>query len=464
MKKLLCMFIIVVLTLSVALSSCEFPSMPWQNTGGNGDSTENTTATLMSNVFETMDGISSLDIDTEMEVLIYVAATKMTIEGTSRNIYQISDDNGVYFYNESNATVRTSTLESAISTIEAYNDGNYFVSFSKDGILKRLYSENSEEEFLDYYNNTSDEKNVFDGYSKASHVENGDGTYTVTLTEYDQEVVDSLNQDLGLPMENGGGRVVDCTVTLTVNSDYTIGEAKVDYVFSNTEFSGSQILTFGNYNTAKKITDTINAEDYTKVSDAIGVSLYLTLVSERENSTNGFFTFYLNQVAKLGSTSSVFEENDTVSYGVNDDGYFFDLDAEINGENYEITYSDGEYKIDGEIDKTADHNDVTSKEFINALIDPFGITPLEIQDVTVLDEGDQKVYTFKLYQHYGNVYDKVSAIFTQSRATYQSADMYMEITINNYEIVSIEYKISAVGRTGMNKMYLDIETYTDFTA
>ena len=135
--------------------------------------------------------------------------------------------------------------------------------------------------------------------------------------------------------------------------------------------------------------------------------------------------------------------------------------------NYDINYKDGVYKINGAVDNTTDHNDVTSKAFINRLIDPFGIVPTDVKDVTVSDTDEGKVYTFTLETSYGTLVEYLKAIFENSGAIYRKSELYLEFTVKDDEITSIKYSIESVGyllygHTSYD-MHLNVETLTDFT-
>lgn len=430
-------------------------------------SDEDKTETVMQNVVDAMNRISSFEANVDTNLLLYVAATKITAKITSKIVAKASGDNDVYYYEQHDTTVTGTGVEQATSSIEAFNDGKYFLSFTFNGRKKRLYSENTAEEFMNYYLSSSEKNSVYEGYGKASHIETDTGGYIITLTEYDSEVVDSINEELGLPMENGGGKVTDCTVTITASSDYLINRVVVDYAFSNTEFSGRQITYYGKHNAAEKITDTIDPSDYTKVPDAMAVSRYSELVKDRENSESGFFEFSLMQNIRLSGSSPVeHNEKDAVTYGVDNGRYYFDIDSELNGVNYDITYKDGVYKINGRVDSTSDYNDLTSKAFINQLIDPFGIVPTDVEEVTVSETDEGTVYNFKLETSYGTVVDSLKTVFESVGAIYRRAEINLEFAVKNDEIMSIKYTIDSggyllYGGTSYD-MSLKMETFTDF--
>ena len=132
-----------------------------------------------------------------------------------------------------------------------------------------------------------------------------------------------------------------------------------------------------------------------------------------------------------------------------------------------MTYKNGLYKYGGVVDNSIYHNDVAAKEFVNGLIDPFGVMPTDVLSIAFFPDSDTTTYTMELSSNNSIAATKLKSIYADMGATYRGANIIMTFRVKNEEIVYIRYEIKARGyiQQGYSSynVGLDINTTTTFT-
>ena len=447
MKKILCT--VIVFLMFITLSSCASSSHEEQNNQENqekiGQENPITSAEVMEKINAAMDGLVSYESTNESEVIAYVGGSKLTISGDSREIVFLEGETVNYFYSSAAMSTKYAGVEIKLNTLEAFNEGKYFLSSSRGDDKSKIYSELTAKEFEDFYNERNENFSIVEGYSSVSHVKNEDGTYTVTLSDFNQENIDELNSSYGFPSEAGGGKIIAYNVTLSVGSDFLIRNVAIDYVFSNTTFSGKETVTFSNFNNAKKMLNAINPDNYNKVDDARAIFLYNSLIKDKAASNSEAFRFLFDQYVVVGKARKQNSQNDEVSYGVDNGKYYFEIDSDVNGEKNNLTYNDEVCKLNGEINSIYCSSDEEAKKIINDYFNPFGLVLINAKNVTVTEEVLGTLYNIELDNVSGTMVDFMKNIYATAGANYHSSSFHLMFLVNEDNLVSVMYRIIGDG-------------------
>jgi hypothetical protein len=424
--------IFVILLSVVLLTACDFGK-------------ELTSADVLAEIKDAMDNAPSYEADGEITMTVFVLGDKMELDGTQKTVYSKNADEGMYFCSKNDTTAEYKGEEVRLVVTDAYNGGSYFLTCITGGDSTKLRSEMTEDEFEEFYKNLNDNIDIFEGYGEISHVKNEDGTYTVSLSKYDEKTISTLNKKSGFPLENGGGKIVDCAVTVEADADFRMNKVTVDYVFSNSSFSGKQTMSFSKYGEAEKELKYVDTDRYTEVSNAGAVRTLKSLLTDRTESENGSLVFdYVMEVMVAGQKQTRTEKT-TVTYGRRDGAYTFEANCEVDGTEYEITYKDGVFKTNGE--ETPGYNDYTAKQFVSGqLIDPFNFSMAGVENITQKNESDgSTVYELKMAYNSAFIEKKLGPSYEAIGAEYDTASATLTITVKDNAIKTIEYKVNSYG-------------------
>ena len=460
MKKIFVLFFC--LTTLLVFSSC-------RNSGG-----------VMDKISKAMDGASSYEVDGVLDITGYYAGETMTVTATQKEIYSKNAGEELYSYSKSDIDITNRYGTTHSSVLEAFNEGEYFISYKLGEDSKRLRSEHTEKEFLNYRAKVSEFGNILSGYETFSSVKNEDGSYEVKLEKYDERTIRLLNSSYGFPLEKDGGEIEDIAVTIISDSNYYIKEITVDYLFSNVDFSGSEKMIFSSYGSAEKITDTINPRYYTSVDDATIVPLLTTLVNARVEEEQGSLAVStFSKFSTLGVESTNSAETDA-SYGYEDEKYHFTAKTKtttktktspfVDGTKTEekttdTTYKDGMYTED---DTPRVASDSYARKFIKELIDPFSFSAYNVKSITKADNEDGTVtYTIGIDTATAGTLAALKELYSSVNAKFLSAKMTLEVVLKDYELTSIKYKIESEGQIVYNGSHyfgadITVTTHTVF--
>ena len=462
MKKLLSILLILVMLVLPMLSAC--------GSGGEPEEPQEEQLGTMEKINMAMDRVSSYEAYAEIDILAYVADCEVELSGTSDQIYA-NDDDGLYYYSEIDISTKYNGTYVENYIMEAYNDGNYFYAYGEGNRKKKFYSELAGEEFEEYMNQMGSDFALLEGYGELSDVVDEAGFHTVTLSKYNEDAVRQFNIDYGFPMESGGAVITDLEVTINATPGYLVNEITVNYIFSHSKFVGTETVSYYNYNSAVKNLNDVKPSAYKKVDDAKIIPLLNSLLKDKSDSEEGYFVFDNEVTMTMGNfASGGTAQHYEVSYGVDDSGYYFDMNAVSEGaDSQRVTYKDGVYKMDGDEVKDSGFDDVVAKEFIDELIDAFSYNERGVKDVEIKSREDDKV-TYKIALNVNDtvIPSNISTIYSGIGGRYSSSSAYMEVVMEKGELMSVEYYVESSGYIYLeNKRYameVDMVVKTDFDA
>ncbi len=401
MKKLVSIFLIVVLLSLTLFSSCK----PKEE--DNAKPNEEKQPTVMEKISDAMDNVASWEMDSVADIeAYYMSSLPAEITETSHQIYAKSDDGKIYYYSTSEGRFSHQGKETEVFLLEAYNEGNYFFKYDAGDKWNNLHSPITQEEFLDYFKSVNDSESIFEEYNNIEITENESKDYVVKLSQYNDEVIEMLNFSFGFPLEENGGTITDVTVTITADADFLIKDMILDFTFSDSMFSGSQTITFKNYNNVTKKVSELKPGYFTSVEGGAVIALLATaLFEDAVNSDKGSFS--INSISKkrtygindnVGQATVMYEANTEVSYGREDEKLYFNAETDTDDKKTETddkktvtTYKNNVLDDDG---SKSTIKDSEGEDILESLMNPIGYTLLAIKNVktTVTSDGTVLYY------------------------------------------------------------------------
>ena len=245
-KIILTTAVLAVLFLTIALSSCALLG--------------NNPTAMWARINRAMNKQSSFEMDTEMDMVFYVDGNQVTSRADGRTIEVDIGKDSQYFYQRTNTTVKSTKLgiNQNIVNLQAYHEGNYFLSNRGTDINQRLYSPMSLKDAMDYRLETNlDVSTLFLQCDSAEVTDNGDGTKTLRYSDYRQAALDELAESMGLHEIEWEYEIVDMPVAITVDGDYLIQKIEIAFTFDAGEDSLrvpsiSMVMTYSEYGTAER--------------------------------------------------------------------------------------------------------------------------------------------------------------------------------------------------------------------
>ena len=456
MKKRIFILLAVILVALTAFSSCR---------KGDDNDDQNETFNIMEKISTAMDAAASYEVEQEINVEASLLDEKMLILGDAQHIYSKDANGELYFYSVINADAKFQEVEHKTSVIEAFKDGQYFFSYAETGSSRKsIRSALTESEFIEYYESYSGDTNLLDNYGEISYVEKDGGGYTVTLKNYNDGAIKDANKTCGLPLESEGSVITDIVVKIEASSEFLINEVKVDYIFSNSEDKGSQKTVFSNYNKARK--KTIDETKFTLVEDATAVSILMSLIDDRAESTKGAFTVSYEQKTEHPTSSPhTYKEYYNVSYGVENDKYYFDMQANINNRTQNVSYKNGYFVVNKFVQDPID--DIAAKQYVDTVMDPFSFSPSYMDATSIEKKQDVQgttYYVIKLAPAKLPVEDTIDSIFNTQAASCESVGATLTFAMKDNKLQYIRYTVTASGPLqGMAEKYKINVTITSET-
>ena len=203
MKRLLTvMCFVLCLAMMVCLASCQSEEPNDENNKVDETKTEETKAEetkeetkkpepatameLWELVDKKMESVASYECDVTMEMIFYSGGFKFESNGTAMYVAIGDEEKNDYYYYEfmdSDLSCSELSMESKMSTIQAYNEGYAFYSKLTDGEGYSFCSKLTPKEFAEHFNNGVTEDFDYGDCTKAEFKKNDDGTVDADFSE-----------------------------------------------------------------------------------------------------------------------------------------------------------------------------------------------------------------------------------------------------------------------------------------
>lgn len=437
MKKRIFYLLACLLLVIVMMISC----------GGNEpkESAPESAQELYQKIDEQMDALTSYRTDMNMKMTFYINGVEVKGEGSGYSIEDLKHEGEYYFYTESTTKVSAGALSmnQTQTNVEAYCKGNYFISNEQDGTSQKLYSAMSAEDAKAY--RLESEMNTLDLIEDCTTKEfsqKEDGTWELICSGYTKAAIEKISEDMGLDNSTLSVEVMDIKLTLVADTDYRAKQIKIDFAFEETKHMPVVSVTadYSQYNEA--ITKSIDTEGYTKVDDIRILDKIEDLLEERYESESCRFELSLKQLIRSadGKQLSVYTEDNDILVGEGDEGYFYDIDAFINKQSYDISYKNGKQTVKaGSQSQDNSQTEEEARAWIESLMNTSKYAPNIVTNIEDKGDGVYKLTCDNLGRA------EYEAVFTGNGGKMSSVGQTISVTIKDGAIVAILSTVTAKG-------------------
>ena len=441
------LLIILAFSMIFSLASCMEVDDPEETT----ETPESEKTYTADEIYEKVDAkMNSYDsYETALELVMKTTVNGISVESIAKGTdvrTGLNSDNYEY-YTETNMTFSSSaSATQKITSIKAYYGGNYFISNRGQGVEQKFYSPMTPEE-ADKMEGEDDAEDMdylsFENCVNKEVKVNEDGSYELICSGYTANAVHEIMEKTGMDTGMYTSDVIDMTVTLKADAEFNATEIGIEFVFEQKPgeketpvftFKG----TYSKYNEAEINTSSINPEKYVKVDDLGMLAETKELLDAKLAKEEGSFTLDISQTLKIMGETQQNAETDNVTFGKNDKGYFYDIDADMNGTKYDISYSQGVQTVtaNGQTQQGA-QTEAEARAFVESLMNSCQFNENLVKDMK--KESDTK-YVFTCEPK-----DTYKALIEQMGATFRNVTQTITITVENGEIMLIESEVKAKG-------------------
>ncbi|MBQ9121828.1 MAG: hypothetical protein IJY12_05670 [Clostridia bacterium] len=412
-------------------------------------------AALWAKIDETMSAMESCEMNTNADMVIYINGYKMVSKVTGVVIEICGNADSYYYYQNAVSSVQVEELmmDQTVSVMEAYYDGKMFTSYSDGNVNQKFYSVMSADDFASGGEESSLATLDFNNCTTSSFKKNEDGTWTLNYSGYTGKTINAIAQELGFTQEMVGANIDDMEITIVADGDYRIKEMQYVFVFptGTTTPTIRVTSTYTKYNEATPVTDVLNTADYVELEDARFPEKIATMLTDISEAEAGAFVLDITQnVTILDSTTSWYEK-DTVSFGVNNGSYFYNILVATSEGDMTIDFKNGleTIVVDGET-YTEYITAAVAKEYINSLINGSGYDATLVKNVTKMSDG---VYVLECMDpsvlDYGYVFEGMGGEYASGTQTYA-------VTVKEDKLERMECSIDLLGHITVDGTTYDI--------
>ena len=209
--------------------------------------------------------------------------------------------------------------------------------------------------------------------SNASFAKNEDGTWTLQASGYTKETVDQAVASLAVLDRAAFDyelTIKDMEVSVRADSQFRLTEVKIKFIFAeaNNQNSFEMTALYSNYDAT--ILNTLDTTRFREIADYRLLSEFETMLEDFNNRQSGSFLFDVEELTSFnnyGDTlTQYYKETDTVIYGEENGGFFYEINSDLSFGNIKISYKNGEQTVSAfGIDQTMEYTEENAKADIN---------------------------------------------------------------------------------------------------
>lgn len=405
-------------------------------------------------------------IETETTINLEFQKEFLIVKGEAKGkTIQLSEKDDYYYYSTSTTKFQTNNSSVNIKdtvSLEAYHNGNYFMLNKGEGIDQKLYSTLTPKEARKYVSQKGMNLSLLTEDCQNSFTQNDDGTWTLEYSSYGQTKARKVVDEFGIDTSIFPDKITDMSVKITADSDYRIKDITINFVFTKTDkYNNDTMLTirvdYLKFDGIERVTDGLDTEEFDKIEDIRLLTKFSELIEERLSGKNETFTLELNQKIRFNSQNTTIKEKDTVNYGINEDGYFYTIDSQVNNKKYSISYSDGsEITEQGTKSEEKKKSEADAKKSIEDLVNCVRYAPFAVSDIKKEEDG---VYTVTCDNPNPESYTTTLA---SVGATYTTGQQTIKFTVKDNKLLSITSTSKVQGKASKLIIVYEIESTLNF--
>ena len=465
--KRIALLLVIVLLLSMMLSSCQ---VLWMVTEPkNADE-------LWERIDEKMDDLDSMRVDAELSIALeYMGVeiksdAKMTIVTIGS---EQEEDPYYYSYTVTETKVGGLTEEKSYD-LTAYDDGKMYLYERSGSEYSRICSAISPKEFNDFY--SDDDEFDFDISPEHAEIKNmeksDDGEWEIMLSDFEENKLREMLEQLKLDelSEVYEIEINDISVKFVTDKKYMVKYMQIDFVGEVIEDPVfSMKATFSEYNSAEKVE--FDKSEYTEVDDARVAKWLDDYLSDVIDEEKVEFTFKMTQRLKANginnyNVDSSYTETDDVTFENRYDNFFYNIEADINGEKVSIEYEYGNQiiNIDGE-ERKVSQSDSEARNFIESLMNSAEFETARVWNITKIGANRYKI-ELSIFDD-----DDYKQLMKEAGVGYESTTVFVEVEMDGEDVKAIKTTITVKGRnnyvTNTRPLYdctYTLETYLNIVS
>lgn len=384
-RKILALVLITLLVLS--LCSCELIKKFSEPRDG---------ISLWKCIDEKMGSLDSFTSNTTASISVTVDGVVVdgTVTGDSVVVGMKSGELSLYQFSSTEIKIAATKTNQTSSSIVAYDNGNMYLFNKVDNNSKKLYSELSKEDFTTYFFEENSNFNISpEGCETVNFDKKDDGTWSLEYYGFSESDANEIACLMGFDPTTFGVVVDDVKVSATANAEYLMTEINIKLIADEKTVFDSKI-TYSDFDSAVK--KEFDKDSYIRVDDVRVVNDISSKMNDELNRESGDFILKISHklASKTGRISNSYLETDTVSYGMKDGKYTYDISAVASGQSIKMNYADGkqEVYVGNRLSATNDQTDMEARTVVSTLMNNAGYSPIYVTDVKKQDNGSFAVY------------------------------------------------------------------------